>query len=192
MNHREPPQLPAGMRKAIHCLSFALLQVVATHDATALPRRRPPGNGPEQLHAGAIPYLASVGVRPLRFQTPAPMPAVREIPATIPAEISQPEDTALIAANEAARAGTEHAPPTQATTSEPSGNTPAGAPAKSPQPILRDHIAPTVRAEDFLPYFQIPGSAQNPSDVTLLVPVAPAAPAPAAIPPSSATYRQTP
>jgi hypothetical protein len=58
--------------------------------------------------------------------------------------------------------------------------------------MIPDDARPTIRAEDFLPYFQIPGSAQQPSDVTLLVPAARSAPAPAAIPPSSATYTQTP
>ncbi len=191
MNHREPPQLPAGIRKAIQCLSLALLQVTATADAMALTRTRPPGSGPEQPHAGSIPYLASVGSRALRFQT-APIPAVSEVPAPISAETSPREDASTIAANDPVRVGTELAPSTTATTSESSNNPPGGESEKSPQPILRDHITPTVRAEDFLPYFQIPGSARNLSDVTLLVPAAPAAPTPAAIPPSSATYRQTP
>lgn len=191
MNHREPPQLPAGLCKAIKCLSLALLQVMATDDATALPRTRPPGSGPEQPHAGAIPYLATVGPRALRFQTPAPPPAVRDVADALPADPTPAEDTNVVVSNEATRAAVESSGSTTADSSIAAGNVPTG-PAKSSEPILRDHITPTVRAEDFLPYFQIPGSAQNSSDVTLLVPVAPAAPAPAAIPSSSATYRQTP
>lgn len=193
MNHREPPHLPAGMRRAVYGLSLALLQVMASADATALPQTRPLGSGPERLHVGSPPYLTAVGPCALRFQTPAPPPAIREIiPITaMPAAAS--EDTATVASNEAAHPGTEHAPPGPSVATESAASAPStGVPAKSPQPILRDNITPTVRAEDFLPYFQIPGSAQNPSDVTLLVPAAPSAPAPAAIPPSSATYRQTP
>ncbi len=192
MNHREPPQLPAGMRKGILCLSIALLQVIATVDATALPRTRPPGSGPEQLHASAIPYLASVGPRPLRFQTPAPAPVLQEMPVVTTTGPSPTEETAVVAASDAARPGTEAMPPTTGTTADSANSTPAESSIQVPQPILRDHITPTVRAEDFLPYFQIPGSAQNSSDVTLLVPAVPAAPAAPTIPPSSATYRQTP
>jgi hypothetical protein len=57
---------------------------------------------------------------------------------------------------------------------------------------LPDDTRPTIRPEDFLPYFQIPGSARHPADVTLLVPVPSAAPAPASLTPSSATYTQSP
>lgn len=194
MNHREPPHLPAaGMRRAIQCLSLALLQVMASDNATALPQTRPLGSGPEQPHGGSVPYLAAVGPPGLRFQIPAPPPAIRELSPMATAPGGTTEDTAALANNEAVRPATEHAPPRHSTSPESATTTPGtSTPAKSPQPILRDNITPTVRAEDFLPYFQIPGSAQNPSDVTLLVPAAPSAPAPAAIPPSSATYRQTP
>ena len=60
-------------------------------------------------------------------------------------------------------------------------STPQGEPAPPisakpiPPAILPDDTRPRVRAEDFLPYFRIPG-----------------VPVPAQLPPSSATYTQTP
>ena len=50
-----------------------------------------------------------------------------------------------------------------------------------PLPILPDDLRQPTRPEDFLPYFQLPGPGVNPG-----------VPAPAPLPPSSATYTQTP
>jgi hypothetical protein len=46
---------------------------------------------------------------------------------------------------------------------------------------LPDDLRQPTRPEDFLPYFQLPGPGVNPG-----------VPAPAPLPPSSATYTQTP
>lgn len=96
----------------------------------------------------------------------------------------------------AARTGPSVSPETTeapANAATPAGNEPSAPSIKTPPAILPDDLRSTVRPEDFLPYFQIPGSAQNPGDVTLLVPALPKnAPAPATIPASSATYTQTP
>ncbi|WP_415908155.1 hypothetical protein [Oleiharenicola sp. Vm1] len=61
---------------------------------------------------------------------------------------------------------------------------------KPPATILPDDTRPKVRAEDFLPFFQFPGSAPANGDVTVVAPVPNAAPGAAPLPASSATYRQ--
>jgi hypothetical protein len=55
----------------------------------------------------------------------------------------------------------------------------------APVPILQDTVRPQVQAEDFLPFFLIPGAAKT-------VGSAPPAPQPGQLPPSSATYTETP
>jgi hypothetical protein len=57
-------------------------------------------------------------------------------------------------------------------------------PATPAPAILPDDTQPKVRAEDFLPFFQFPGTGAGQGDVT------PAPAAPGKLPPSSATYRQ--
>ena len=202
MNHREPTHLPAGMRRALHCLSLLLLPALAPDGVHALPRSRPPGSGPDLRNAEPNPYLPKLGAPALRFQdaTPPPDLVTRPAAAAPPTPALTPTEASVALANAAA------AHPAPASTSEPRTVTsppapapdanpqpPAAAPVKTPPAILPDNARPSVRPEDFLPYFQIPGSAQQPSDVTLLVPAAPAAPTPpATLPPSSATYTQTP
>ncbi len=198
MNHREPPLSPAGLSKALNCLLLVLLPVAATDNAFALSRIRPLGSGPELHHAGGIPYLSTVGAPPLRFRSPPPIPAPSvplesdlqppprdssEDVTTLPNEGPAPSDSSVASS-----------PAINPSTGEPANSQPSfPGQVKEPQPIMRDSLTPTIRAEDFLPFFQIPGSGRASADVTLLVPVAPTAPAaPASIPPSSATYRQTP
>lgn len=71
---------------------------------------------------------------------------------------------------------------------------PAAAPAKAPPAaILPDDTRPSVRPEDFLPYFQVPGAAKSANEVNVIMPAnifTPPAAAP--LPPSSATYTQSP
>ena len=69
---------------------------------------------------------------------------------------------------------------------------PAGPHRPAPAPILPDDIRPRIRPDDFLPFFQVPGSASRPGDVILTVPAPASAGQPAPLPPSSATYTQTP
>lgn len=204
MNHRETPHLPAGVRRALHCLSLLLLPALAPDGAQALPRSRPPGSGPELRNPNALPYLPKVGAPPLRFQELAPPPDLASRPpaAAPPTPALSPTETSVALANAAAARSTVVATQEAAERIEaPAPATPAPelstkaappAPAKTPPAILPDNARPTVRPEDFLPYFQIPGSARQAGDVTVIVPSAPATPNPAQLPPSSATYRQTP
>jgi hypothetical protein len=197
MNHREPPHLPAGVRRALHCLSLLLLPAMAPDGVHAIARSRPTQGG--ALGAGSTPYLPVAGSPPLRFQEAAPPPDLTTRPAAAapPTPALTPTESSVAQANADASRSTTIAEPAQ---SQPAAPTAEKAPAKdaplprakTPPPILPDDARPAVRPEDFLPYFQIPGSAQNPSDVTLLVPAPRSAPAPAPLPPSSATYTQTP
>ena len=70
---------------------------------------------------------------------------------------------------------------------------PGAEPARGkPLPILHDELRPQVRPEDFLPYFQVPGSATQSGAVIPGAYTPRGAPEPAPLPPSSATYTQTP
>ncbi len=93
--------------------------------------------------------------------------------------------------NASVAAQTNEPDPTAATTATDVVTAPAhAAPLRTPPPILPDDTRPKVRAEDFLPFFQFPGSAAA-GDVTVVVPTTPGGvPAPATQPRSSATYRQ--
>jgi len=198
MNHREPPLSPAGLSKALNCLLLVLLPVTAIDNANALTRIRPPGSGPELHNAGAIPYLSTIGAAPLHFRSPplppAPATPLHATPAPIVRDAS--EDATIMVKDETtpSNALASSNPAIGPTKEErPASQDPIPGQSKGPQPILRDSLAPTIRAEDFLPFFQIPGSGRELGDVMLLGPVPPAAPAaPTSIPPSSATYRQTP
>lgn len=186
MNHREPPHLLADTRKASHCLALLLLSAMAPHRAPALPRVAEP-----------TPYLPAMGAPPLRFRPPFPpsdsalhLSAAAPKPAIAPHEaLIDPAQTAAPQASPVSATEENHS--TTASTDKPSDSN-ASTPARPPLPILPDTARPAIRPEDFLPYFQIPGSARHADDVTLLVPAPKAAPAPATIPPSSATYTQTP
>lgn len=203
MNHREPPHLPVGARKVLHCLSLLLLPALAPKGVYALPRPRPtPGPSVDVREMEATPYLPLVGSPPLRFQELAPPPdlvtrpasAGPPTPALTPTESSVALQNAAAAHSTAAaiRAPDESSAPVAVKPPEPSKVSPPPAPAKATPPaILPDDTHANVRPEDFLPYFQIPGSATQPGDVNLLMPSARTAPAPAPLPPSSATYTQS-
>jgi hypothetical protein len=198
MNHREPSHPSGRVSKALRCLSLLLLPATAPEGLHALPHRSLPFTGSARRGAEPTPYLPITGAPPLRFQEASPPPdLVARPPAAAPPmpALTPTESSVALANAAAARSATVSTEPLPATTpgveSPASKDTPT-APAKTPAPILRDDARPAIRPEDFLPYFQIPGSAQNPADVTLFVPAPKNAPAPAPLPPSSATYRQTP
>jgi hypothetical protein len=188
MNHREPPHLPAGVRKALRGLSLLLLPALALEEGHAVTRL---GSIPRSS-APMTPYLPVLGAPALRFQEPAPPPdlvtrpaaGAPPTPALTPTESSVAQAN-VAAAHSAAVTTSEPTEPVTAPTSEPKVKAPA---PKNPSPILPDDVRPIVRPEDFLPYFQLPGSPNQSGDV-LLVPVPRS---PGILPPSSATYTQTP
>lgn len=203
MNHRETPSLPTSVRRALHCISLLLLPTLTPEAAPALPRQRHAiGHGADGPGSDALPYLGYVGAPPLRFQRATLPPDVVTPPAAaappIP-HLSSVESSVALANVDAARSATVTAsvaapatPLVPETKSDPK-DVPA-APAKSvPRAILPDDTRPTIRPEDFLPYFQIPGANKQTSELNVIMPTSVLnAPAPAPLPPSSATYTQSP
>jgi hypothetical protein len=195
MNHREPPQLPVGVRRALHCLSLLLLPALAPKAAHSLPRSRPaPGPALESPGPDAVPYLPALGALPLRFQRATPPPDL----VTQPAAGAPPVPSLTLTESTVAQANAAAAQSTAVTarSEKPPADTnpkPTPPPAKpAPSSILPDDTRPAVRPEDFLPFFQIPGTAKAPGDVNVVVPASFSAPTAAPLPPSSATYTQTP
>ncbi|HYD85797.1 MAG TPA: hypothetical protein VEA63_17135 [Opitutus sp.] len=151
------------------------------------------------------PYLVALGAPPLRFQEPAPPPHLIHRPLAVtpppleaeaeshdPADATEPEAQSNPSTSNTLPAATSLAVDTTTTTTTttdfPSNETPA--PTRTPPPILPDELRPQARPEDFLPFFQIPVS--HPGDVNVVVPMPRAPAAPGTLPPSSATYIQTP
>lgn len=200
MNHREPPSLPTGASRALRCLSLLLLPLLAPEAAPALARpRHALGPNADEPGGESLPYLAFVGAPPLRFQRAAPPPDV--VPRPIAGAPPLPPLTAI--ESTVAQANTAAAQSTTAAAHLPAGASasdrkleakPATASAKAPPAaILPDDTRPSVRPEDFLPYFQVPGAAKSAGEVNVIVPAnALTPPAAAPLPPSSATYTQTP
>jgi hypothetical protein len=200
MNHREPPHLPAGVRRVLRCFSLLLLPLLAPEAAPAFPRPRNSfGSGADRPESEALPYLSFVGAPPLRIQraTPPPDLVARPASAAPPVPPLTPTESAVALANAAAARST--AASTRANDEGPVTDlkpevAPPPAPAKpAPPSILPDDTRPQVRPEDFLPYFQIPGSAKSSGEVNVIMPASTfTAPSSAPLPPSSATYTQSP
>lgn len=191
MNHREPTHPPAAAGRALRNFSLLLLPILAPISADALPRVPSP--------VGArmpAPYLPVIGAPQLRFQEAAPPPdLVARPPAAAPPQpaLTTAENSVAVDNATAARSVTTAETPDDTSAADgKAAAAPNNSSAKTPAPILRDEARPQVRPEDFLPYFQIPGSARQSGDVTLFVPAPFSAPTGAPLPPSSATYTQTP
>lgn len=198
MNHREPPHLPAGTRRALHFLSLLLLPAVAPEGVQALTRPRfAPATAADLKRLATSPYLPVLGAAPLRFEDPAPPPDLTARPAAAapPNPALTPAENSVALANAAAAhpAAVEEPAPSAATEAAESAETKPAPPSPRPAPaVLPDQARPTVRPEDFLPFFQLPGSSPQ-GDVNVIVPGAVrSAPVPPPIPNSSATYRQSP
>jgi hypothetical protein len=193
MNHSKPPHAPAGLRRAGHCLFLLLLATLVTEDSEGRTRPRTAGTPRDALDQSL--YLPAIGAAPLRFAAEPPVPdlSVRQSPAAGPKNPDPtvadftPAEPAVTESRSAETAETAAAPV------QPDARTSDGTPAKSaPSPILRDELRPHVRPDDFLPFFQVPGSPAGRGDVIFAVPV-PAVPASSTpLPASSATYTQTP
>jgi len=184
MNFRAQTWRAASVRQVGICLVSMLLLV---------PALAAPSLSSEARTAWVSrPYLTVVVAAPLRFEeSPAP-PHVSPVLAAAPAETPRPVLSPGPAPEPsgAKEPMTEHAaltpsvPPVSGTSAP--GTSPKDKPekpAKPPPAILPDEIQPKVRPEDFLPFFQFPGSNAGPSDVA-------PPPEPGKLPPSSATYRQ--
>ena len=138
---------------------------------------------------GTRPYLLAIGAPALRFREAAEP----RINPSMHQPVGAPPQPNYTANSVGAKAPEGRTPSASSLIPLPSSGTPAGSkpaePAQSgpaPVPILPDENRPKVRPEDFLPYFQFPGSGANPEDV-ISVPVPPE---PGKQPLSTATYRQ--
>jgi hypothetical protein len=176
-----------GARRAFHCLSLLLLPALVPSGTAAGGRLRPlPEQHADIQEADPLPYLPCLGAPPLRFQDAAPPPDVSaRPPASAPPQPHlTPAETSVGLANSAAASSASARRTTETHADDSNGS--AYDPAKpAPVPILQDTVRPQVQAEDFLPFFLIPGSAKT-------VGSPPAAPQPGQLPPSSATYTETP
>lgn len=196
------------LRQASHCLALLLLPALAPGFSRAMPRPRVTP-GPEvavQRRHLPQPYLRVVGAPPLRFVEVAPPPdlVTRPPAAGKPPGLADNHETELdpsseimddsapetASATEVVDAMPVASPPPD--TATPASRVPTAPAPSGPAPILPDDTRPSLRPEDFLPFFQLPGTSSVSADVTVIAPVPRQAPAPPALPPSSATYRQTP
>ncbi len=186
MNHREPPHPTAGVRKAKLCLALLVLSSLAPTGAQAALRK------PVPPKADPASYLPAIAAPALRFQAaPPPREQITKIALAKPAPkpVTLIESSIPRASDAIARAAADaKAAAADKTDTKPATTTPA----KTPSQIIPDEIRPSVHPEDFIPFFQIPGSARAPANVNVIVPAIPSVPTPAALPSSSATYRQTP
>lgn len=180
MNPRDHPHRPRGVRWTGLRLVVSLCPGIALAISAVATERN---------QDGSRAYLGVIGSMALRFAEaiPLPEPTVSQTagpPLPAPIEAGPREFPQI----------TEHSPPI----SIPAVVAPPAAPpeplkdnsAKWPQAILPDDTRPKVRAEDFLPFFQFPGSSSSAGDVTVVVPGPAPSPSPGALPTSSASYRQ--
>ncbi len=188
MNHREPPHPTAGVRRATLCLATLLLSVLAPAGAQASLRKQPKPD--------PAAYLPTIAAPALRFQSAAlPREQIARItfPKPVPKSAADTEISPPKASDATGRVAKASAVGTNdAAVATDAAKTAALTPARTPQPIIPDDIRPTIHPEDFVPFFQIPGSAKGPGSLNVIVPVPQSVPPPAPLPPSSATYRQTP
>lgn len=191
MNHSEPTSAPPrGVGRVLPGLTLLLLPWLVVDSA----RSRQLASAERSLLV-QTPYLAAIGAPSMRFLDPAPPPdLVTRPPAAAPPLLKTeaptrpdviPASPEVAATSPTNTAAAPEPAATATTTSTEEHPTP-----RPVAPILVDELRPRVRAEDFLPYFQIP--AEHNGDVSVLVPIPRGASAPAALPTSSATYTQSP
>jgi hypothetical protein len=180
VNRRKARIPPGGMRQALHCLALLLLPGLVPESPRARARShtgaRAPGDWAVLIPA---PYLTAVGAPGLRFLEAevAFEPAARPVAVGPPVPGLNAAETAVAVANAAAvrvpavGGGPMSDDAKRGKVDAPQGAFPPSVSPKSvPPAILPDDTRPRVRAEDFLPFFQVPGT----------------------VPPSSATYTQSP
>ena len=196
------------LRQASHCLALLLLPALAPGFSRAVPRPRTTP-GPEavvQTRHMPQPYLRVVGAPPLRFVEVAPPadPIMRMPTSGTPTGLAGNSSAELEPSPEVpADVSVESTPATEVAETMPAARPlpTTVAPAtrvepepvyRGPAPILPDDTRPSLQPEDFLPFFQLPGTGRLSGEVNVITPMPAQAPGSPALPPSSATYRQTP
>lgn len=191
MNQREPTSVPQCTGWTSPCLALLLLSLLS--GARALAHQQPVIRAPAL--PAERPYLVALGAPPLRFQESGPAPGLAVRPPKPGAPPPEPADSAPALSEALAHSTSEYSPTMEHSRSESaeasinpeSSPTP---PVRTSRPILPDDVRPQARAEDFLPFFQIPVTQSG--DINLVVPVPRAPAAASSLPLSSATYTQTP
>lgn len=198
MNHREPPHCAAGLRRALRFASLLLVPTLVPKSVSGGARSHPNADAALDLREETprlLPYLPVLGSPPLRFQMPQPPPDLTVRPAAGAPPIPSAPPHEPIAAAPVASLDPKPAPAPATAPTEVAANVEKSAPAsaKAPPPaIIPDDARPSIRPEDFLPYFQIPGSGK-PGEPTMIVPASALRGGSGSLPvaPSSATYTQS-
>ena len=199
MNQREPRHASTAARRAIHCLSLLLLPALLPESMLSGGRARAAvGARSERQDTESAPYLPYLGSPPLRYREAAPPHDLAASPpaAAPPLPHLTAVESAVGQANSNAAHGVASNAPADAAVDTPKTET-STTPKSTPVSILPDTIRPQVQAEDFLPYFLIPDTPRNDASAAR-PPVPPSSPVPPdsarpdTLPPSTATYTQTP
>ena len=186
MNHREPPQVPQGMRRAGQFLALLLLAAIqgslpaSAHGGVQATPAKPTGS---VIASGG--YLPAHGAPPLRFsEIVVPSEPAPALAATDPSNPVSSVGLHSLAPNQPASGDVSVRAP------QSTGETVIVATPEHPAPlsILPDETRPQVRPEDIMPFFQVPRSGQNPA--VIITPGAWAEPNNPPPIPSSATYIQ--
>jgi hypothetical protein len=192
VNQHKPPPCSGGLRQTLHCLAMLFLSGLVPESTLAESRQRLGIRAPGDWRTSkGEPYLAVIGAPGLRFREPEPEPALPPVAVGPPVPGLNAAEAAVAVANVSALRvpATEEAGPVRVT-APPHEPAPKETAKSVPPAILPDDTRPRVRAEDFLPFFQIPGTIQT--GEAPVVPGARGAPGPAPLPPSAATYTQSP
>lgn len=167
---------PRGRNQALTGLALLLAPGLAFDTYAAKSRQR------EWRAPDSSPYLIATGPPGLRFCAPQapPEPEFRPVASGPPVPGLSAQETIVATANTAAvqSAAGEAMKKLEPARPMPGATLPSATPKPNPPAILPDDTRTQTRAEDFLPYFEIPGARS--------------AAAPGSLPPSSATYTQTP
>jgi hypothetical protein len=189
MNHHQR-HMPPGAQRALRGLA---LLVVVLSSQEALATLRLPKFYATSVRVSARGYLSSVGAPELRFQAPS-SPRVRPSPKSAVGAAPAKIEEANAASGAAASAGTQSVAPAQSTRVDtvPDEIAPQKTKSGPSQRILPDTARPVAHPEDFLPFFRFPAATGPSGSVDVVVPVPATAPAGPPLPPSSATYNQSP
>ena len=189
MNHHQR-HTPPGAKRALHFFALLLVAVLSTRESLATLRLPKFRAAPEKVTARG--YLSAIGAPELRFQQPV-LPSARPSATTLSAA---PDRTGEIDASPETVVSRETplASPEQSANADisPDESSPQKTRSGSSQRILLDNARSIAHPEDFLPFFRFPSATGQSGSVDVIVPVPAGVPSGAPLPPSSATYSQSP
>lgn len=188
MNHHQR-HTPPGAKRALRGFALLLVAILSSHESPAalrLPKCRATA-----AKVTARGYLSVAAAPGLRFQEPV-LFSVRQ--STKPVALARASETTASPDAVVPRGDpSSHAPESAASIPvSPEENAPQKTKSGAGQRILPDNARPITRPEDFLPFFRFPAATGQSGSVDVILPVPADAPAVAPLPPSSATYFQSP